>query len=87
MVSLSVASLESAFSEISFCNFLTKVFSLDFFALLRRRLFSFVKIRFFADLQFLTNSLLWAMLIASIFVGWLGSLISINQFLHARNRR
>lgn len=39
------------------------------------------------DLQFLTNPLLWTMIIASIFIGWIGSLISINQFLHAKNRK
>ena len=39
------------------------------------------------DLQFLTNHLLWAMTIASIFIGWVGSLISINQYLYARDRR
>ena len=37
------------------------------------------------DLQFLTNPLIWVMIFISIFVGWLGSLISINHFLHTRN--
>ena len=39
------------------------------------------------DLQFLTNPILWAMIIASIFIGWIGSLISINQYLHSMHRR
>ena len=39
------------------------------------------------DLQFLTSPLLWALIIASIFVGLVGSLISINQFLYSKNER
>ena len=39
------------------------------------------------DLQFLTSPLLWALIITSIFVGLVGSLISINQFLHSKNER
>ena len=39
------------------------------------------------NFQFLTMSHLWVMIIASLFVGWFGSLMSINQFLHGRNKR
>lgn len=39
------------------------------------------------DIQFISNSFFWAMIISSIFVGCIGSLISINQFLNARNRK
>ena len=38
------------------------------------------------DFQYLTNPLLYSMIIAGIFIGMLGSLMSINQFLNSRNR-
>ena len=40
-----------------------------------------------ADLQFITQSLLWPMLLAGVVIGWVGSQISINQFLHSEARR
>ena len=40
-----------------------------------------------ADLQFITQSLLWPMLVAGVVIGWVGSQISINQFLHSEARR
>ena len=39
-----------------------------------------------ADLQYLTGPLLWSMVIAGIFIGIFGSLMSINQFLGTRDR-
>jgi cell division transport system permease protein len=40
-----------------------------------------------ADLQFITQSLLWPMLVGGVVIGWVGSQISINQFLHSEARR
>ena len=40
-----------------------------------------------ADLQFITQSLLWPMLLAGVVIGWVGSQISINQFLHSEGSR
>ncbi len=39
------------------------------------------------DLQFLTQPLIWAMVLASIFIGWVGSLLSITQYLHSADRK
>ena len=38
------------------------------------------------DFQFLTQPLLWTMVLASIFIGWLGSFLSITQYLHSTDR-
>jgi len=40
-----------------------------------------------ADLQFITQSFLWPMLLAGMIIGWVGSQISINQFLHSEDSR
>jgi len=40
-----------------------------------------------AELQYLTSPLIFGMVVASIFVGLVGSLISINQFLIASDRK
>ncbi|MBV52369.1 MAG: hypothetical protein CMH77_07765 [Nitrospinae bacterium] len=39
------------------------------------------------DLQFLGQPLLWAMILVSIFIGWVGSLLSITQYLHSTDRK
>ena len=38
------------------------------------------------DFQFLTQPLLWTMVLASIFIGWVGSFLSITQYLHSTDR-
>ncbi len=40
-----------------------------------------------ADLQFITQPFLWPMLLAGMIIGWVGSQISINQFLHSEDSR
>ena len=39
------------------------------------------------DFQFLTTPFLFAMIFASIFISFIGSLIAINQFVHSKNRK
>ena len=39
------------------------------------------------EIQFISNQLLWVMIIASMFIGWIGGLLSINQHLNSRNNK